>query len=98
MTVNSMYYWSLKPEKLRTANGRRFYIYVEGRAPNLRSDISETKKRAKETEDETRKRLGLSPYGKHNDEEWMLALIKKVEKRLIDEGYDPKVEFQRRLS
>lgn len=44
--------------------------------------------RAKETEDETRRRLGLNPYGEWRNDEWLNAMFERVNKELYPDGYD----------
>lgn len=51
-------------------------------------NIDELRLRAKETEDETRRRLGLNPYGEWRNDEWIQAMIDRVDKMLYPDGYD----------
>ena len=53
-----------------------------------RSDVVEKRLRAKETEDQTRRRLGLNPYGEWRNDEWMNAMFARVDKMLYPDGYD----------
>ena len=55
----------------------------------------EAKLRAKETEDETRRRLGLNPYGEWRNDEWIQAMIDRVDKMLYPDGYDPHMVWLR---
>ena len=53
-----------------------------------RSDVVEKKLRATETEDQTRRRLGLNPYGEWRNDEWLFAMFDRVNKQLYPDGYD----------
>lgn len=59
---------------------------VDGRL--MGSSIDEAKLRATETEDETRRRLGLNPYGDWRNDEWLFAMFDRVNKQLYPDGYD----------
>jgi hypothetical protein len=49
---------------------------------------TENRLRAKETEDQTRRRLGLNPYGEWRNDEWLNAMFDRVNKELYPDGYD----------
>jgi hypothetical protein len=70
--------------KLKFASERRDGVYTN---PSL-DDTKEVRLRANETEDETRRRLGLNPYGEWRNDEWMQAMIDRVDKMLYPDGYD----------
>ena len=40
-----------------------------------------------ETEDEIRRRLGLNPYGEWRNDEWIFAMMERVNKELYPDGY-----------
>jgi hypothetical protein len=44
--------------------------------------------RKRETEDQTRRRLGLNPYGEWRNDEWLNAMMDRVHKELYPDGYD----------
>jgi hypothetical protein len=48
-----------------------------------------------ETEDETRRRLGLNPYGEWRNDEWLNAMFERVNKELYPDGYDHHMEWLR---
>jgi hypothetical protein len=52
------------------------------------SSIDEAKLRKTETEDQTRRRLGLNPYGDWRNDEWIYAMMERVNQRLYPDGYD----------
>lgn len=86
---------------LRTPNRKRIHnnnIYtIEFVGVKVMTEAErEAELRAKETEDETRKRLQITPYGKHNDEEWFNQMLKRVQERLYPDGYSEHDEFLRR--
>ena len=58
-----------------------------------RSDVVERRLRATETEDQTRRRLGLNPYGEWRNDEWLNAMFDRVNKELYPEGYDEHAAF-----
>jgi hypothetical protein len=58
-----------------------------------RSDVIERKLRATETEDQTRRRLGLNPYGEWRNDEWLFAMFDRVNKKLYPDGYDEHAAF-----
>ena len=52
------------------------------------TNVEEAKLRANETEDQTRRRLGLNPYGEWRNDEWLYAMFARVDKMLYPQGYD----------
>ena len=77
--------------KFQCANiSKGSYTYEVERIEQLLGDKEEMKLRAIETEDETRKRLGLNPYGKARDDIWMTEMFERVNKQLYPDGYDPR--------
>jgi len=70
--------------KLKFQSERRDGVYSNSLAENTQ----EARLRAKETEDETRKRLGLNPYGSWRNDEWLNAMMERVNKELYPDGYD----------
>jgi len=53
-----------------------------------RSDVVEKRLRATETEDQTRRRLGLNPYGSWRQGTWLQEMFDRVNKELYPDGYD----------
>lgn len=49
-----------------------------------------------ETEDDTRRRLGLNPYGEWRTDEWINAMVDRVNKEHFPNGFNERLEFQRR--
>ena len=70
--------------KLKFQSERRDGVYSNSLAENTQ----EARLRAKETEDETRRRLGLNPYGEWRNDEWLNAMMERVNKELYPDGYD----------
>ena len=74
-------------------NGIMLRFESEKREPKAvkesdRSDVVEKRLRATETEDQTRRRLGLNPYGEWRNDEWLFAMFDRVNKMLYPDGYD----------
>ena len=70
--------------KLKFESERRDGVYSNTSADGT----EETRLRKNETEDQTRKRLGLNPYGEWRNDEWLNAMFKRVGERLYPDGYD----------
>jgi hypothetical protein len=70
--------------KLKFESERRDGVYSNTSADGT----TESRLRAKETEDETRRRLGLNPYGEWRNDEWLSAMFKRVDEKLYPDGYD----------
>jgi hypothetical protein len=70
--------------KLKFQSERRDGVYSN----SLAEDTEETRLRKGETEDQTRRRLGLNPYGEWRNDEWLNAMFKRVDERLYPDGYD----------
>ena len=83
-----------KPDILYVENGIKVRFQSEKmqerkeKGLSDRSDVLEKRLRANETEDQTRRRLGLNPYGEWRNEEWLFAMFDRVNKRLYPDGYD----------
>jgi len=82
-----------------TAHPTRFYRYKEpdGTVVMLCLKTQRGKHggsvKVKETEDEIRRRLGLNPYGEWRTDEWIYAMVDRVNKRLYPNGYDEHGEW-----
>ena len=63
-------------------------VVVKEEVESSRADVVEKRLRATETEDQTRRRLGLNPYGEWRNDEWMNAMFERVDKMLYPDGYD----------
>lgn len=70
--------------KLKFQSERRDGVYSNPSG----DDTKEARLRATETEDETRRRLELNPYGEWRNEEWLNAMFKRVGEKLYPDGYD----------
>ena len=70
--------------KLKFESERRDGVYSKP----LEDGTKEGRLRATETEDETRRRLGLNPYGSWRNDEWLNAMMERVNKELYPDGYD----------
>ena len=70
--------------KLKFQSERRDGVYSKA----LVQDTIETRLRKDETEDETRRRLGLNPYGSWRNDEWLNAMMDRVNKEIYPDGYD----------
>ena len=55
---------------------------------SLVENTKETRLRKSETEDETRRRLGLNPYGSWRNDEWISAMMERVNKEIYPDGFD----------
>ena len=64
--------------KLKFQSERRDGVYSNPSG----DDTKEGRLRATETEDETRRRLGLNPYGEWRNDEWLNAMFKRVGEKL----------------
>lgn len=51
-------------------------------------DKEEIELRKNETEDQTRRRLGLNPYGSWRNDKWLFEMFDRVNKQLYPDGYD----------
>lgn len=69
--------------KLKFQSERRDGVYSK-----LYDNTQEVRLRKNETEDETRRRLGLNPYGEWRNDEWIFAMMERVNKELYPDGYD----------
>ena len=70
--------------KLKFHSERRDGVYTNPSG----GDTKEVRLRKNETEDETRRRLGLNPYGEWRNDEWIFAMMERVNKELYPDGYD----------
>lgn len=70
--------------KLKFQSEKREGVYTN----SLVHNTEETRLRANETEDETRRRLGLNPYGEWRNDEWLNAMFDRANKKLYPDGYD----------
>jgi len=70
--------------KLKFQSERRDGVYSN----SLAEDTEETRLRKGETEDETRRRLKLNPYGEWRNDEWLNAMMERVNKEIYPDGYD----------
>ena len=70
--------------KLKFFSEKRDGVYSDSSADNTK----ETRLRKSETEDETRRRLGLNPYGSWRNDDWLNAMMERVNKELYPYGYD----------
>ena len=77
---------------------REFFNYF---GFNLRFESKLRNKIVIETKDETRRRLGLNPYGEWRTDEWIYAMVERISKQhpeLTDPNYDPAANKKYRLS
>jgi hypothetical protein len=81
---HSNYTYSHLGYKFKFKSEKRTGVYTNSKAHNT----EETRLRANETEDETRRRLGLNPYGEWRNDEWLNAMFDRVGKELYPDGYD----------
>ena len=70
--------------KLKFESEKRDGVYSNTSADGT----TESRLRAEETEDETRRRLGLNPYGEWRNDLWLNAMFDRVNKKLYPDGYD----------
>jgi hypothetical protein len=90
-----VYRYTNKPHVGRNVNGTRLTFETVGKASYSKHNDPEVLRRRKETEDQTRRRLGLNPYGEWRTDEWINAMIERVDKILYPDGYDHHAEWLR---
>jgi len=75
-TQTGMYTKLNEPNKLHSIrdSNEKYYFKLIPKELNTEEAI----RRASETEDETRKRLGLNPYGDWRNDEWIFAMVDRV--------------------
>ena len=81
---NSDHAYEYSGYKLKFFSEKRNSVYSDSSADGT----TESRLRKSETEDETRRRLGLNPYGEWRNDKWIQAMMDRVNKELYPDGYD----------
>lgn len=88
-----------KKNPIGKINGIKYKVVVPRAASIIATYDENVLFRPGETEDDVRRRLGLNPYGEWRNDEWIYAMMDRVNKELYPDGFDERLQWnQRKLS